>query len=490
MNSPSAVGAVAVIGGGPAAVGLLGSMLARAGEFRRAPRVVIYEPDNLGHGVAFGPDLESALINLPNGRMSMDLGDPDQFVRWLGPGGSAEGYVPRQVFGEYLVDEFWRLVARARELQWTVEVVPETVTSLAAGSNNDLLARTRNDVRSFTHVVLGVGSGTTADPYRLTGAPNYVADPYPLAATLPGIAPPAHVLVIGTGLTAIDVALGLLHLGHRGRITLTSRNGILPSPRPQIMPLDPKHLTIETVRAFEAQARRISLRDVWELLKLELTSAGFDADREISWLLSSSPADRLRYQLDRLDAAPIQSIFENLETPVPPMIRAALAPDEMQKVAFDYKPYLKSIQCPMPPASGRTLLAAMDSGQLVVASGVTAISRQGGAFSTSAYDAVPAAQVVIDATRLSPRRTNGRARGLLDSLSTGRLATWNSFDGLVIDPHTCRVAAAAPHRLYAYGEITAGELYYASSLPAVVRGANVVAGELVRADRQENKVAS
>ncbi|GAB3951192.1 FAD/NAD(P)-binding protein [Kribbella albertanoniae] len=468
-----------MIGGGQAAVGLLGRMLARADEFRRAPRVVVYEPDNLGHGVAFGADLESALINLPAGRMSMDPGDPDQFARWLDAAGDA--YVPRQVFGEYLVDEFWRAVGQARALGWTVDVVPETVAALGKGSANELLVRTPAGVRSFGQVVLGVGSGTTADPYRLSGASGYVVDPYPLAATLPGIAPRSHVLVIGTGLTAIDVVLGLLHLGHDGRITLASRTGILPGPRPQIMPLDPKHLTIDAVRRFES----LGLGDVWELLKLELASAGFDADTEISWLLSSASAtERLRYQLDRLDAAPIQSIFENLETPVPPMIRAALSADEMLKVAFDYKPYLKSIQCPMPPVSARKLLAVMDSGQLVVAPGITALRHRNGRFEAVARESVPAAEVVIDATRLSPRRTKGRARGLLDSLSAERLASWNSFDGLIVDPRTGRVVAAAPYRLFAYGEITAGELYYASSLPAVVRGANVVAAELVRHDNE------
>jgi len=487
---------IAMIGGGPAAVGLLGSMLERADQFRREPHIVIYEPANLAHGMAFVPDLESALINLPNGRMSIKSTDPAHFVKWLESAGPAisretraEAYVPRQLYGEYLVDELRRSVDQARDLQWRVEVVPKTVTSVASGIDNSLLVRTDTGVRSFTHAILGVGSGTTADPYRLTGKPNYVSDPYPLSKVLTTIAPNSHVLIIGTGLTAIDVTLGLLHLGHEGAITMASRNGILPSPRPQIMNLNMKHLTIETLRSFEARSRRISLRDVWELLRVELKSAGFDADTEISWFLTgSSAADRLRYQLDRLDKSPIQSIFSNVADPLPPMIRAALSPDEMRKVAFDYKPYLKSIQCPMPPASGRTLLAAMDSGQLVVVSGLVGISFRNGAFSAAARSTIPAAQVVIDATRVSPRRTSGRARRLIDSLSRSGRATWDSFDGLAIDPRTCRVLPAAgvtPLRLYAFGEITAGELYYASSLPAVVRGANVVAEELIRHSHEE-----
>jgi uncharacterized NAD(P)/FAD-binding protein YdhS len=46
------------------------------------------------------------------------------------------------------------------------------------------------------------------------------------------------VLVLGTGLTAVDVVLGLRHRGHEGRVIAVSRHGFLPrvhafaAPRP------------------------------------------------------------------------------------------------------------------------------------------------------------------------------------------------------------------------------------------------------------------
>jgi uncharacterized NAD(P)/FAD-binding protein YdhS len=469
---------IALIGGGATAVAFLDSLLERADQYRPEPHIVIYEPSHLSHGIAFAPDLDTALINLPNGRMSIRSHEPAHFLKWLASAhpamADAESYAPRRVFGEYLAEQLRQNLNRARHLGWQVEIVPETVISTADGAGDSLLVRSETTVRSFTHAILGIGPGSTADPYRLNGAPNYVADPYPLSSVLPDIAPSAHVLIIGTGLTAIDVTLGLLHLGHQGLITMASRNGVLPCPRPPATRMDLKHLTLDTAGALRHPA---SLRDVWDLLKNELTSAGFDADEEISWYSPGRSArDRLHHHLSGVN--PIQSIYAGIApTQIPVLIRAALSADAMRNVAVTYKPHLKSVQCPMPPSTGRTLLEAMDRGQLVVRSGLSDVRRRDGTFSAPA---ISAAHWVIDATRVSPRRTTGRARRLIRSLERSGRARWDPFDGLMVDPRTCGVLPASGPRLYAIGEITAGGIYYASSLPAVTRGARLVAEELAR----------
>jgi uncharacterized NAD(P)/FAD-binding protein YdhS len=55
------------------------------------------------------------------------------------------------------------------------------------------------------------------------------ADPWEPRA-LQGLDPHAPVVVLGSGLTALDVALGLRRAGHQGRIRMVSRNGRLPLP--------------------------------------------------------------------------------------------------------------------------------------------------------------------------------------------------------------------------------------------------------------------
>jgi uncharacterized NAD(P)/FAD-binding protein YdhS len=55
----------------------------------------------------------------------------------------------------------------------------------------------------------------------------YARDPRS-ADALEGVGRDATVLVVGTGLTAVDVVLALRADGHRGRIVLVSRHGLLP----------------------------------------------------------------------------------------------------------------------------------------------------------------------------------------------------------------------------------------------------------------------
>ncbi|HEY3505243.1 MAG TPA: FAD/NAD(P)-binding protein [Actinocatenispora sp.] len=491
---------IAVIGGGPAAVALLDGLLLRADRFRSNPEIHIYEPSGPAYGQAFRPDLDSALINLPNGRMSIRAHEPAHFLNWLESSAGtdpalAERHAPRSRFGAYLTAQLDRGRAVARELGWHVEVVPETVLAVAGTADRALLVRTAAGARTHSHVVLGIGSGSNADPYRLARTPNFVADPYPLAATLPGVAPDAHVLIVGTGLTAVDAALGLLHLGHRGRITMASRTGILPRVRRPVVDWEPRHLTVERVAALGRRAGGLRLPDVWDLLRRELTAAGFDAEAETARFRPvRSHADDLREQLAERVASPVHSIYAALlPTPLPPLIRATLPPEDMRQVAYRFKHQLKSVQCPMPPETGRTLLAAMDRGQLTVLGGLTYVGVRGRRFAATAELAtVPDADVVVDATRLSPARTTGRARHLVRSL-TGHVR-WDPFHALRVDPATCRVlpGPGQPHRmLYAIGEITIGDLYHASSLPAVSRGAALVAEDLARqADRPHHLAPS
>jgi uncharacterized NAD(P)/FAD-binding protein YdhS len=63
------------------------------------------------------------------------------------------------------------------------------------------------------------------------GAPRraLVSDPWE-PGSFAGIDPGAEVLVMGSGLTAIDVVQGLRRAGHRGPVRLVSRHGRLPLP--------------------------------------------------------------------------------------------------------------------------------------------------------------------------------------------------------------------------------------------------------------------
>lgn len=219
----------AVIGGGLSGA-LQAIHLLRMG----GGRVVLIERARIpGRGVAYSTDRREHLLNVPARRMSAFAEDPDHFVRWherRGGGGGAEAFAPRMAFGDYMVellDEAGPGLAIVRGE--AVDIDGGTVL-LADGRRIGAAA-----------VVLAPGNLPPATPRGIDPAalgPLWIADPWagPIAAGLGGS---DTVLLVGTGLTAVDAALTLEAEGFRGRILALSRRGLAPrvhGPREPMCP--------------------------------------------------------------------------------------------------------------------------------------------------------------------------------------------------------------------------------------------------------------
>lgn len=77
------------------------------------------------------------------------------------------------------------------------------------------------------HVVLALGNAPPRHPDGVPhDLPGYLADPYRALAALP--CDDRTVVLLGSGLTALDVLVSLRARGHRGRIVLVSRRGLVP----------------------------------------------------------------------------------------------------------------------------------------------------------------------------------------------------------------------------------------------------------------------
>ena len=218
---------VAIIGAGFSgtlqAINLLRHDGPRATLIERAP-----EP---GKGLAYGAAHPSHVLNVRAGNMSALPDDPGHFVRWLerrGVENASTAFIPRVTYGEYLrqmLDETRRSAGnRLTVIQGEVDdlEVGETATLSIGGQS------LKADIAVLAVGNLPPHSPPGLDPDALS-ADRYMGNPWDPAMPQ-GLTGADTVLVIGTGLTMVDVALTLDAHGYQGRIVALSRRGLLPRP--------------------------------------------------------------------------------------------------------------------------------------------------------------------------------------------------------------------------------------------------------------------
>jgi uncharacterized NAD(P)/FAD-binding protein YdhS len=241
---------VAVVGAGASGT-ILALHLLREG----TGRVTLVERERTpGRGTAYGTRRPEHVLNVTAARMSVWPDDPGEFARWIASrGGSVDDYARREDFGDYLSG---LLEAAGDRIQ---TIAGEAVA--IEPSNGGEQVRLRDGRRlAADAAVLALGNLRPAvppgiDPAQLGAA--FVDDPW-YGGFAEGLNDSDTVLLVGTGLTAVDAALTLDALGFRGRIFALSRRGLLPHANLKREPVvePPEGLTSDPVALLRAVRRR------------------------------------------------------------------------------------------------------------------------------------------------------------------------------------------------------------------------------------------
>jgi uncharacterized NAD(P)/FAD-binding protein YdhS len=221
---------IAIVG-----AGFSGAMLATHLLRRTDARVALVERSGVfGQGLAYSTSQPQHLLNVRSARMSAFPDDPGHYVRWLQQHrpqfADPEGFSPRMVYGEYVRSVLAEAEAGAPGR--LTRVVGEAV-DVQAG--DDGVRITLSDRRAFDadRAVLATGNPpparAAAPGLDQVAADRYVADPWAPDA-LASVRAADEVLLLGAGLTMVDVVLSLEGQGWLGRATALSRRGLLPRP--------------------------------------------------------------------------------------------------------------------------------------------------------------------------------------------------------------------------------------------------------------------
>lgn len=220
---------VAIIGAGFSGTLQAINLLRHAG-----PRATLIERAAVpGEGVAYGAAHPDHLLNVRAGGMSAFPDDPNHFVRWLeahGERDAANAFAPRVRYGAYLRELLDQAVTDSNGRLSIAQGDVTDVTQHPAGVRVHIANRSPLDADA---AVLAIGNLPPHTPLGLDpdalSPGRYVGDPWDSRLTQ-GLGPDDTVLIIGTGLTMIDVALMLDASGFAGRIVALSRRGLVPHP--------------------------------------------------------------------------------------------------------------------------------------------------------------------------------------------------------------------------------------------------------------------
>ena len=406
-------------------------------------RVLLIERgDRTARGIAYGTGDARHRLNVAAGRMSVLPDEPDDLVAWAGC--APETFLPRARYGDYLCARLGEAAAdsaaRLERLQGEVVAVRDR------GGALELRLRSGGTL-ACDRAVLALGWLPVAAPWP--GDERVVTDPWAPGA-LGRAAQPGTTLVVGTGPTAIDVALTVT-AEPGARVVAVSRHGRLPFAHLSALrtPAPPPDFGTGVLRLRTAE--RIVRA---HLAQIELDGYdwrdGIDGMRPLLpglWARVPEP-DRRRFLAGRLRAWEIR--------------RHRLAPEVAREVAAlraDGRLEVRAASVEGLRADGRRVELQLGDGRVLRGERVVLCAGAGGAVAGTTdrlvTDLVDCGLAVPDPLGLGLRTAPGGA--LLD-----------------------RRGLASP-RLWTLGPLRRGELWESTAVPELRVQAAGVAGEVLAA---------
>ncbi|MGD0609149.1 MAG: FAD/NAD(P)-binding protein [Streptosporangiaceae bacterium] len=221
---------VAVIGGGASGTLATTYLLQAAAEARIPLRIALIDRyGRHGLGQAYATANPAHLLNSPVRRMSAFAADPGHLARWAAATGiGPDGFLPRAAYGRYLRE----VLADAERLAAPAVTVTRTTSDVLGLTSDGLHRPLRLRLAAGRHldadvVVLATGNRPPAPPCPVPASPRYVSDPW-VPGALDGVADGRPVVVLGTGLTMLDVAISVTSAHPETVVRAVSRHALLP----------------------------------------------------------------------------------------------------------------------------------------------------------------------------------------------------------------------------------------------------------------------
>ena len=221
--------ALCIIGSGYSAAALVLHLDARGAAM---DGVTVIGPQALGAGQAFGCINDDFRLNVRAELMQLWPDDPGHFANWAETHISGDeeadtdvgSFYRRQDFATYIADEI-----AARPTLETVSHIKASATGITSAGGIWHINLDNGSTAGAARVVLATGNPPPVWPFseQIGDTPTLIRVPW-RGDWAGSIESDARIVVIGSGLTALDALHTLRSRRHRGSITLVAPDGLLP----------------------------------------------------------------------------------------------------------------------------------------------------------------------------------------------------------------------------------------------------------------------
>lgn len=434
---------IAVIGGGftgaAAAIACL--------EHMRAPfRLVLAEPSAaLGRGVAYGSHHPLHLLNVRTRDLSIRAGQPGDFLNWafrqLDQGenhaglheGLAHTFLPRQLFGEYVRQRLYEAIGRRPDIDFAL--VAEAARGVRREQGRYAIAFDRAEPVLADIVILATAYGLQNSSAAGALAPfeQVAGERFARAETI---------VLVGSGLTMVDVLFGARRDGFRGKALVVSRRGQLPRTHA------PRGVVPQNV--------------------------GLPRSRRVSMLATGI---RIACEMAEENGTPWQGVINGLRASIPE-IWQALPVAEQARFLRHLRPFWDAHRHRLPMEVHASMMEEFASGRAELLRGqVSGVARSGDGFAVSLVrrggeePETLKADLAFDCSGFRPDLDQPLIRSLTDrglaQPDPHRLGLAVEPDGQILDE-----ARQPSPGLYAVGPLCQGTLWEITAVPEIVRQAD------------------
>ena len=470
---------IAIIGGGASGTLTAVHLLRDAASRGRPLRIrLIDEHGRHGLGQAYSTEDPAHLLNAMAGQMSALSGDPDHLIRWAADSASSVGRAPadagpmtnttflsRPDYGRYLRDTLADAERQALPVARLMRISSEVLAVRPAGRDKPLRLVLPDGQIEADVAVLATGNAPARLPFEVPPSERVVAEPWRPGALAGVTRDGGSVVVLGTGLTMLDLAVAITASNPRAVIHAVSRHGLLPRSHPGAPPAGRQPLWLPAMTRTTGPVRLADL--MWQVRSA----------------IAASPAT----WFDVMDA---------LRPLVPGLWRRMPAEDKrlfLRHVARYWEVHRHLV----PPATARRITTLRATGRLLVHSGqITAVTQDADRLRIQADTGAGSVQFeadwLINGTG-STGDVEASASPLLRDLFTTGMARPDPV-GLGIDAtpdgRVLSRAGVASDVLFTLGPPLRGLWYETTAIPEIREQAAALASQIVGSARVSQRPGS